>query len=624
MKQKRIVSFERDADFYHERALQVLEEENFVRGADLMRRALYKDPQNDDYRLDLADVYARMGLFERSNIQLYRILAKPNPDPEAYFGLGCNDMALFDYESAYRAFKNYKEKTPPGEELIDTLEIMDDLEEYLSSEENGPQVDEAYYGREALNRGEYVKAIAHLNRALEMDPTDPLHIHNALALAKYCLGDVKGATEEVEYVLNIDKRNIYALCSKAVFLFEAGEKAQAKEVLALCEGLPIEDMDDLYKLCVTQMEITPGEPALLRLRELYSQRPYDVKVMHHLAATLYNCGEIEEALSLWQRMTLIETGNVFGMFYASLCKAVLEREEEKKPARPLREEQEDTILTLTKSTGVWEGELPVQVSTYYELPLSAMQRLLLEMSQMLMDGEETLSCDTPELYGKLMWMLSREDASVRACALSCITALGGSLGEEMLRDILVDPSQSQAFKRQVLVTLRLMGAKEPFYAYVEDRLEALRINTVDAQDHLPAAYRRVLAVLKEEMDSGRISIFHYDYATMELIRYVEALKTLGYVPTIARKQGWAATLEVMARHYFSEQETDIAKIADRYQSSLSVIRDHMQTIHHTLYQAAQLRKAQMEEQDREKADAEKIAQENLKQENSKQENKDEE
>ena len=57
----KVVSFERSAAYVHHRAMKNRRDNNLVDALELMRHAVEQSPENDDYLLDLAELYCEMG-----------------------------------------------------------------------------------------------------------------------------------------------------------------------------------------------------------------------------------------------------------------------------------------------------------------------------------------------------------------------------------------------------------------------------------------------------------------------------------------------------------------------------------------------------------------------------------
>ena len=84
-----ILSFEQTGTFYQRRALRHMDRNNYFEALGYYRKAIEKDPNNIQYRLELAELYTEMGYFDESNQLLLGLLQKSSPEnPECKFAMG--------------------------------------------------------------------------------------------------------------------------------------------------------------------------------------------------------------------------------------------------------------------------------------------------------------------------------------------------------------------------------------------------------------------------------------------------------------------------------------------------------------------------------------------------------
>ena len=67
----RVLSFRPEPGFYHKRAEKSIEKGDYTAALKNLRRAVEMEPDKLSLRLDIADTYARMGLYERSNLEIF-------------------------------------------------------------------------------------------------------------------------------------------------------------------------------------------------------------------------------------------------------------------------------------------------------------------------------------------------------------------------------------------------------------------------------------------------------------------------------------------------------------------------------------------------------------------------
>ena len=165
-KQNNILSFNQPAEFFIKKAEKHIDAGNLLEALELYRRVMGMEPENVEYLLSVAQIYSEMGLYAESNDVLLKIAKFGNTPTECLFALGCNYMGMKNYELADEAFEQYLAIDPNGEYAEDIDELIDliDEEEY---EEEGllhdvgrrMVLEEAYEGKQSLDKGDYKSAI---------------------------------------------------------------------------------------------------------------------------------------------------------------------------------------------------------------------------------------------------------------------------------------------------------------------------------------------------------------------------------------------------------------------------------------------------------------------------------
>ena len=115
----KVVPFDRSAAYVRHRALKNMRDNNPVDALELMRHAVEHSPDNQEYLLDLAEMYCEMGLHEQSNRILLDLLAERNAPAECYYGLALNQFGRNELESARQALSLYESCASDGEYLED-------------------------------------------------------------------------------------------------------------------------------------------------------------------------------------------------------------------------------------------------------------------------------------------------------------------------------------------------------------------------------------------------------------------------------------------------------------------------------------------------------------------------
>ena len=227
MDKDRVLPFAADSRFFHKRAVRSMDRQDFLTALKHLKRALDMDPGSAEIALDLADTYARMGLYEMSNVELELLLGRQDCPEETQFAIGCNLMAMGDYAQAYVCFSAYLHDHPEGEFAYLAQDGIAQIEE--SEEEDGIDREQealAEQGKAALDGGDAERAAEIFERVLAQDPS-LLYVRNNLALAYMCLQDSPNAWKQLNRILQTEANNTHACCNAALLMNNEGRADQA-------------------------------------------------------------------------------------------------------------------------------------------------------------------------------------------------------------------------------------------------------------------------------------------------------------------------------------------------------------------------------------------------------------
>ena len=514
----RILSFDRDQSFFHKRALRNLDKSDYLQALEHLRRALEKQPHNIEYRLDMADTYARMGLYEKSNQVLMRT-AGIDDSGEALFALGCNYMELGEYEQARTAFEGYLTLAPEGEYAEDALDISEQMDEI------GPlsqAITWSEQGREALEAGGYEHAVRCFKKALMADPAmDDVRLN--MGLCYFLMEDYPKALSQTRRVLEGDNQSVQAMLNMVLFLSQLNRREEAQEYLDRALAVPVDEPDVLFRLIIAmdEMDMAPQD-MLLKTQKLLIYRPHDMQGMHMQAALYMRQNDFTRAAQGWANILRLDPGNAAAAYYLRLCKQ------------------------LGESSTDREYHIPLPM----EIPVQHILRIGAELTRLLSEcGEEKqrvadLFDEDEELRGRVRWALGSHQVPIRHCALALLGTIATDKAVEMLKDQLVLSDISDAFKREVLSCLKAVDAPEPYVAYMGRALVQVKVGEIE-HVHMPRAYRRVMneatqALTKEFGAKSDVS----DFVTQVWATYVG---TLGSEFPRLKVEPWVGALEALYR-----------------------------------------------------------------------------
>lgn len=549
-----VLPFKQPGHFFHKRATIKVDRSDYLDAVGFLHKALELDPDNSEYLLDLADVYSRMYCFEESNQILASVIRRGQTSPECFFGMGCNFYAMRQFSNAREALLTYQRMDPEGEYVETADEILDDLDDF----EDSPLPPElsalTYRGKQALDDGDYHKAVKLFQKALAQDES-LLFVQNNLALSYYCLKQMDLAIETTAQVLAEDPDNLHANCNMALFLSEEGEKQHAKPYVEHLMTLSAEDPDDLYKLSLTLCEIGHDQEAITRLKELLFYRPYDKRALHYHAVASYNLGRYKEAQKLWDKVRRIDPDSPVPPYYMQVAAAALDGE-----------------------------DIPGRLHYYYQLPPDEIRSRLSQFYDMLTGSQEQVRrrFDADNGFRQLIrWGLSVADEGFQRTTLQLLSFIGGHEAEEILRDFLLYPT-SDSLKREGMGALKAMGAKEPFIAYMGDSVVEVRVSVFETDFPMTHHQQTVLRLAAEAMPNylGEGMPARED-AAKEMMgiwtRYLQSVQNV----RINRPPNWAAALSLV---YMERHDIPIShyELAHYFDVPMRTLKDYTQRIRSAL------------------------------------------
>lgn len=255
MKSKKVISFERDAEFFFRLGIKYTEKRNYKKAEKYMEIAVAKEPFNVDYQFNLAGVKAEMGETEKSSEILKGILINIDPTlTECYFGIGCNYFDIEDFIRAKDYFEKYLHFDPEGVYADDVKDVLYYLSYYEGEGWNKKRLKTASKlvreGKRLYDRGEYEEAAEKLEAALEEDP-GAVDTRNSLSMAFFMEGDVEKAISLANSTLKLDHNDVWAHCNLTMFYSSIGRTQDFKEQIKTLQSLRIGSKRELLKVLDT-------------------------------------------------------------------------------------------------------------------------------------------------------------------------------------------------------------------------------------------------------------------------------------------------------------------------------------------------------------------------------------
>lgn len=453
LKTSKLIPFKINGTFYHKKAQKHLYNNNYSDALCFFRKAVETEPENIEYRLELAKVFNEMDYYDDSNRMLYLVLQIDQSKSDCFFGLGCNYLALREYDKAENAFLKYLELDENGIYADDSHDFLDMLQN--SDEESEEEILEveskaklklfklSNKGRALLDAGNYQKAIKYLEKVVTNDKSF-VFVRNNLALAYYCAGQIEKAIALTRQVLLDVPQNVHANCNLSLMLNDKEHEDELDSLKRKILELKIEDPDGIHKIALTLCELKMHAEANKELQKLIRFSPYDVKLLHYLALSFYNLKQFKQALRLWNKIEKLAPENMISNYYLSLALDVLN--------------DKVKFSELSYYFQVPYDEILERVNKIYELTS-------LDTQVFAQKWKSTL---WPKRL--LAWGLNLSKKELKEKILMSVASVGDLRSEYFLRELCLHKNIETSLKNSASMHLNRIGAKEPFLAYIDDEI----------------------------------------------------------------------------------------------------------------------------------------------------------
>ncbi len=466
-----VLDFYQPASFFIKKAEKHIDAGNFLDALRLYRQALGMEPDNFEYLLSIAQIYSEMGLYEESNDVLLKIAKYGNTPTECLFALGCNYMGMKNYALADEAFEQYLSIDPEGEfadEIDELFDLFDEEEEeecVLRDISRHITMEEAYRGKQYLDKGDYKTAIQHLEKAVDRDRLMYPAMNN-LALSYFFDGQKSKAIEISNKVIDVQPSNLHACCNLALFHSDMGEHNVADGYLSRLDGIKDIEPDDMHKLALTYCELGYHENAYRWFSRIIAVQPYDIRLLHFTGLAAYNNGLFAEALECFIKILKIDPSNSLAMYYKK------------------------------KTENAKKNGVAKKLEYVYQVQFDEIKIRVKYLNDCLKqkDGNLNDRWKNDEYFKSIiLWGLYFGDDYIKKIVIELMCMFSDSDVEEEFRNFLLKSTETDEMKNDVFMCLKRMGAKEPYIAYIKGSIVEVRVGSLSEElTNLPKAYSEAL------------------------------------------------------------------------------------------------------------------------------------
>ena len=474
-----VMPFEQNAEFFGRRAFKNRKAGHYREAASLLLRAIQLDPDQAERRMELAEVYSEMGSPLESNRVLAELLAHPNADPAAWFGMACNLYAVGNTEGAQIAALRYAQVAPEGEYTEEAAELVSALQyaEHMTepAERRLLRCHRLNSRAAALINADLPKrALPLIRKSLSISDVPATQSLYAFALSE--AGETARALTEVNLLL-LRHGLQTADCLYALKVLAVCDRQRA---LDLADTLQSRSLDSYEKRQLLDTLLTLGagniEPLL---RSALTDSPNDRRLWLARAALSYNAGHIDDALNDWHALLTVD---------------------------PLDE------LAALYIDAVSKGNAPAR-------PIPLTVDLAPDLTETVRGHIEAGTANDVHLR----WALLSGDQSAHA-AIKILQQQGDQKAVTLLRHALVEPSVPYALKLHVVDALGALSAPRPYVivsraSLITDAAEP-RVNA--SQDGcMPRAMRQLISLTADIDDRLTVPLIHL-WANRDALPHHEA------------------------------------------------------------------------------------------------------
>ena len=428
----KVVPFKRSAAYLHHRAMMNRRDNHHVDALELMRRAVEEQPDNSEYRLDLAELYCEMGLHQQSSRLLLDMLSENEDAPsECFYGLALNQLGMNDIDGARQSLNIYRSQDPQGNHLEDVSCLTEELEYYCTANRPASRrlnraLCVANRACDAMRAGDIPKAERLFEKTLKMS-SEQYEMRALYALSLVMNGKREAALKEAKRASHGYPPSCRARCVSAQVYHLLNDDNEAIRLLDAAES-DYPAGTELRLLLYSAGEIGLHERAAEYARLALQETPYSRELLHYRAVGLAKSGALDEAARCWERI--------------------------------LRLDPEDSVAQY-HSQAVQSGEIDPDALDYaYEVPREEYNRRMLDLSGTLTQGYEAVCQrwhDEADFRRLVRWAATADDTRLGRLSMTVLSTVEEDDARSVLRELMFAPEVSKELKLHAAVLLRLQN-----------------------------------------------------------------------------------------------------------------------------------------------------------------------
>ncbi|MFC7393879.1 tetratricopeptide repeat protein [Scopulibacillus cellulosilyticus] len=304
-KKAHIISFRPDGEYYFQKGISAYQKGDLYRAHKYVGRAIAFEPNETEYLCQQAAILAELEEYESSIDILNKVVHDLDEQlTECYFFMANNYAYLGRFDEALKEVRTYLSLDPKGsfkQEAMELYKLLTIESGHLIEEEES-YIGDHEKGRQALERGQFDKAIGYFKKVIEDQPLF-WAAYNNLAIAYFSQGHTDKAFETLHRILKKDIGNVHALCNLATFYYQINEKKQLDQLVPVLDKLHPFYPEHRSKLGSTYFFLGDYEKAYHWLISAEKAGVYGDQAFYYwLALSSYRIGRKDQAMRAWKKV----------------------------------------------------------------------------------------------------------------------------------------------------------------------------------------------------------------------------------------------------------------------------------------------------------------------------------
>lgn len=430
----KVVSFERNASYLHQRAMKNKKSGREADALELLRQAVEREKDNTRYKMDLASLMAEMGLYEQAYQNLEAVLTDENVPGDVLYSMGVMQYHMGNIPKAERLLRTYIE-SDKGERIAEAKRLIDEI--MIARELNRPDrktmramrcVDRACRMMNALDHAGSDNMFA---LAIRMNDSAP-EVHALRGMNYHLWGKDDLAREEMalalENAIKLKSGKARVLLISSQVLVSMGKREEAAEKIRAAMKEEMEGPDERL-LLNAMFEVRLHDEIRKSVKKMIAKKPHDKLLLHALSVSAYHTGcEKEEVLSGWHRIRRLDPSDPLPEYYI----------------RRMDEEPDK------------------EISYAYRLPPDEMMRRARVVMNVMLSGDDTIQeawIQNEQFRNIVRWEMYQPDSRLTRLALSAL--MGVDLPEtRKILSVFAERPDTPVALRTYVMQMALVAGRE--------------------------------------------------------------------------------------------------------------------------------------------------------------------